>query len=380
MKSRRYTPLLAALAAFCVGLAEPRPAAAQRLHSLIVTDVTPGARWGIHRPNLDADAGNMYQFLVENAPPEKLDAQFYYMMDDEQATPQSVLEALDQLQPGPNDTVFFYYTGHGGIDDRGSYFDMIGGRLYRDEVFALMKSKGPRLAALISDCCNARDDGQAQIQARAPAPDIPEDFTPLFRSLLIEPSGVIDVNACAPGQSAFFAPPPRDEDDDPEGSLFTTALVKWADEHRRKRVSWDQLLDEVGMRTHLAFRRNYPDGVAFAKSKGAGVQRDQNVYAPEYPGKPAARGPRAGIAVRDDDGQGAVITEIVPDSPAARAFDIEAEQYVSLRTGMRITVMNGRPVTSVADFDKALDESSQILRLTVETDAGGQVYLVRLRY
>ena len=33
-------------------------------------------------------------------------------------SPSKVLAAVRRLKPAPNDTVVFYFTGHGGLDDR----------------------------------------------------------------------------------------------------------------------------------------------------------------------------------------------------------------------------------------------------------------------
>lgn len=354
----------------------PGSAFAEKIHALVIADISPAAGWGIYQPNVQFDVVHMNGFFEQNAPEDQLSLESRVLDENEIATPSFILESLDELKPAANDTVVLYYSGHGGVDDRGSYFELAGGKLYRDEVRTRLKAKNARLAVLLSDCCNSRSDGRAQTAPRAIFRR-PETFTPLFQSLFIRPSGFVDVTASAPGQSAFFTPVRRDSDEIP-GSLFTKALASWAEEHAQREASWDELVNEVGIEVHQAFRAAYPQGATFAK--GAAVQTDQDVFAKEYPGMPPERGPRVGIAVRDDDGA-VKIVEVVPASPAGRAYSLESETYVSLVTGGRITEVNGARISNSGEFSAAVVQSPQILRLTIAAPgADPQEFLVRMRY
>ena len=360
-------------AALCLA---PVVASAEKIHALVVVDTSPAAGWGRYQPNVEFDLVHMQGVFEQNAPEDSLMLEPRVLDTNEIASPAFILESLDELKPAANDTVVLYYSGHGGIDDRGSYFELAGGKLYRDEVRKRLQAKNARLAVLLSDCCNSRSDGRAQTAPRALFRR-PETYTPLFQSLFVRPKGFVDVTACAPGQSAFFSPPPNDSDAIP-GSLFTKALSAWAEDHLQRDTSWDELVNEVGIEVHLAFHEAYPQGATFAK--GAPVQTDQNVFAREYPGMPPERGPRVGIAVRDDDGA-VKIVEVVPDSPACRAFNLETETYVSLEVGGRITKVNGKPVADSESFSAAIRESTQILRLTIaNAGADPREFLVRMRY
>lgn len=354
----------------------PGPVFAEKIHALAVVDISPAAGWGIYEPNVQFDLVHIQGFFEQNAPDDNLLLEQRVLDTNEIATPAFILESLDELKPAANDTVVLYYSGHGGVDDRGSYFELAGGKLYRDEVRRRLKAKNARLAAILSDCCNSRSDGRAQTAPRAIFPR-PEAFTPLFQSLFVRPAGFVDVTACAPGQSAFFTPPRQDSGTVP-GSLFTKALAFWAEENSQREASWDELVNEVGIEVHQAFHEAYPQGATFAK--GASVQTDQDVFAREYPGMPPERGPRIGIAVRDDDGS-VKIVEVVPGSPASRAFSFDTETYVSLVVGGRVTEVNGARITDSGEFSAAIRQSPQILRLTIAyPGADPQDYLVRMRY
>jgi hypothetical protein len=353
------------------------PAAAQRVHALIVGDASPSAQWGVLQPNIQLDVIGMSVLFWNHVPSRQLNLIVLTIETDELATPRTIFDVLDEFRPAPDDVVVVYFSGHGGVDDRGHYLWLAGGRLYREELRQRMQRSGARLVVLLTDCCSTRSDGQRYY---APAPRItpPSTMAPALRSLLNNAAGVVDINASGPNESAFFVPT-SDQFDVMPGSLFTTALVEFVTENREKPLRWDDLLRSVSFRVHLAFRNGYPDGAKAAK--GAEVQRDQNVHAFDYPGMPVREGPRTGMTIRDHNGRGAMITSVSPDSPAARAYDLLRRQYVALRPSQLIVNANGQTIHAADDFLKATAESPQVMRLSVEDASGSRRdYLLRLRY
>lgn len=345
-------------------------AEAQRIHALIIADASPSCGWGRFGTYVRADALQITGFLKTHVPKEQLLVESFVYLADAEASPESVRAAVLKLKPEPNDTVFFYYTGHGGIDDRGSHFLLNGGKLYRDEVRALLQNTKSRLVVLLTDCCNSRSDGLS-IGTREVFKSPPE-ISPLCRSLLIEPTGIVDVNSSAPGESAFFS-------EEHKGSIFTQTALEWFKQRREQRVTWSNFMDDVSVRVHLLFRTRFPQGASMAK--GGAVQSDQNVFAWDYVGRPENRELRAGLIVRDNVGGGAFILEAKPDSPAAAAYDVAADTYVALPNRGVVTTINGRSIANAADFLKAVDESKQIMQLSiVEGDRPAREYLMRMRY
>jgi hypothetical protein len=292
--------------------------------------------------------------------------------------PDRILAALDELRPAANDTVFFYFTGHGGLDDQGSYLSLEKGKLYRDTIQRRMSDKGARLTVMLTDCCNTRGDGKG-IAAIKLVSDPPKQVTPAFRALFFEPKGSVDVNACSPGESAQFFLQLEKDGERYRGSLFTRSLVDYLDRRRTERLTWDELLRDVSVTVHVEFGRNYPDGVPMAK--GPGRQNGQNVYAVSYPGMPKNSGPRAGLIVRDFDGQGALIIRVDPDSPSTKVFDLKAQQYTSLQPQQVIRTANGRAVKGAAEFIEITKGSPQVMRIEAGTSRQGwREYLIRLKY
>jgi hypothetical protein len=76
--------------------------------------------------------------------------------------------ALNNLNPGTNDIVIFYYSGHGYSNDRNAaeaypqfdlrqsrFDDILVATVNASEVFAKIKAKNARLNLVITDCCNS---------------------------------------------------------------------------------------------------------------------------------------------------------------------------------------------------------------------------------
>lgn len=363
------------LLALAIVLGGARPAACQSVHALIVGDVSPAAHWGQFERHINMDVAMVASIMSSHVPESRLVLRVMTIENNEDAAPRAILAALDELAPGPEDTLIVYYTGHGAADDRGQYFDLAAGPLYRADLRNAMAAKGARLDVLLTDCCNARSDGKSQARPYIDTPP-PEDFSTIFRSLFIDQRGSVDINGCAPGESAFFAP--KSNEGPSTGSLFTLAIEEYLRVNRDREVPWDDLLLGVSLTVHMQFRNGYPQGVKFAK--GAAVQRDQNVFAAEYPGMPEERGPRADMLVRDASGQGAYVIEVGAGSPGTRAWDVTGNQYVTFGPGNLIVAANGVAVRSAADFKTAVADSPQVMRITLNAEGNLRDYLIRLRY
>lgn len=353
---------------------------AQKLHALVVGDESPWAHWGEFLPNIQIDMTQIWIALTNNVPDRQLNMLTVTIESPEDGHPDRILAALDELRPASDDTLLFYFTGHGGLDDQGSYLALEQGKLYRDTILGRMTRKGARLSVLLTDCCNARGDGKISLYA-APAPEEPEKVTPAFRTLFFEPEGTVDVNACSPGETAQFFVLGDGESfrDKYRGSLFTRSLTDYLERRRSDRLSWDELLREVSVTVHVEFGRNYPGGVPMAK--GTGRQTGQNVYAASYPGRPDNRGPRAGLIVRDTDGRGALIVRVDPGSPSTKVFDLQARRYTTLQPQQVIRTANGRAVQGATDFIEITKGSPQVMRIEAGTSRRGwREYLIRLKY
>ena len=352
---------------------------AQKLHALLVSDQSEWAKWGEYLPNITMDSTNMFVALFNNVPESDLDFR-PLPISMEPGSPAAILREIEQTRVGSDDTILFYFTGHGETDNKGHYLNLEKGKLYRAEIRKALLKKQARLAVILTDCCNQRSD---KFSYFAPAADMqpPQTVVPLFQSLFFEPSGLVDINASSPGENAFFFVS-KTEEGIPKGSLFTTTLTDYVRENSRNKVTWDQLITEVTNQVYRSFLAEYPKGVASASKGNRQRQSVQTVNAISYPGMPVRKGPRTGITVRDHAGTGALISEVRADYPGEKVFDLKSEDYVSLKVDQVIIAANGQSIEKAKDFADIVKKSSKpVIRLTVlDPQSGQKNFLMRLRY
>lgn len=373
----RYRIICCSLSVLVFWVAPKATTLGQELHVLKVCDTSDWARWGKFRPNIQMDSVNAFAMFFNNVPENQLDMISITLEENDSPPPAEILKTIDDFQIAPADTLVFYYSGHGGADDRGHYLVMAKGKIYREDLRRHMLAKGPRLTVILTDCCNVRSDGRAFM---APAVRLvpPHDVTPIFDSLFFKPRGVVDINSSAPNESAFFFAA-RDKHGMYQGSLFSGLLTRYIRQAVARRISWDTLVRDIGLAVGVEFRKNYPQGASIAK--GAVRQRQQNVYAISYPGMPERKGPRTGLTVRDFAGGGVLIVGVVEDSPSQRVYDVKADRYVALNRGGIIYSANGKPVRNVKELAAVVKASPRIMRLGIGRLGSHQTdYLIRLRY
>jgi uncharacterized protein (TIGR03000 family) len=168
-------------------------------------------------------------------------------------TADNILSEVDKLEVDPGDTVFCYYSGHGGYDPAHSDGDPSGGHLFqipsgdllRKTLFDKLKTKGARLTVLISDTCNVRTVANVKLTLRYASPP---PNNPILRSLLLNQSGLVDISGSSRDQYGWFSQ---------DGGWFTVSLQKVLCDPARfggQAVSWNQALDAVSDETSALFK------------------------------------------------------------------------------------------------------------------------------
>jgi hypothetical protein len=168
--------------------------------------------------------------------------------------PGAIVEYFRTVRSGPNDVLLFYYTGHGGMfEGRGHVLTTSHGNLPRDALRAAMSGRRPRLCVLLSDCCSS----VVRRQPQGPAPGAPAprpEVSPMFRCLLLQHRGLVDVTSSSFGEASWSRPG--------TGGFFTaalgTALGSWGidefDQDKDGFVTWAEVFDQVRRETQATYR------------------------------------------------------------------------------------------------------------------------------
>jgi hypothetical protein len=207
------------LAAFCFSLwlaAEVGSAPApelQKLHALLVVDTQ--ANLG---ESVLVDGDRMKQLLQTGIPKERL---YVTVLAGKDVTASKIVAYYRNLKVSQSDVLLFYYTGHGATHtEKGHFLAFQDGKipgLLRADLRTIMQEKQAGLTVLLTDCCSTRIkvEGKTNDRKLAGAPPAAKELNPLFRNLLFQHRGVVDITA-ASGNFAFA--------DNRDGGLFTRAL------------------------------------------------------------------------------------------------------------------------------------------------------------
>ena len=263
-------------------------------------------------------------------------------------TKRAVLDAIDNCRVRRDDTLVFYWSGHGGYDQqRGHFLKMPNDEwLYRSEVINRIRRKEPRLGVVLTDCCanRARIEGPRAAFQRPP----PTEVAPLLDELFFRSRGLVDINACAEGEIASYY--------ENGGGFFTSAIAlpgevrsplgglygrsergivvepgdDWIDNpdqplvlgffwrHAVRRLMWQDLVKEITPVVGATFKRACPRGVTH---RDGTHQRTQTVTAWSLP-----------PVIRQDD---------------------------------HIIEINGRRIDDESDYVRAVSNSPREMRFTV---------------
>ena len=179
-----------------------------RLYALLICD-TDAEKVGPTIP-LDRDRMlGMFKTLID--PQGRRDRIVPSVLDGENATPERILQYLETLQIGPQDSLLIYYRGHGAHSDvNGHELAMKHGHIKRSVVRSAMREKNARLSVLLTDCCDnviktdGSEDEKPKAHRRKPfaAGEVANWAT--ISSLFFAGQGnLVDINACKPGQESF---------------------------------------------------------------------------------------------------------------------------------------------------------------------------------
>lgn len=138
------------------------------------------------------------------------------------------------------DSIFVFVAGHGAWEDgRGHFMQFANGEnLYRNHLRAALLTQGARQSVLITDTCGTRSI-RPRVHVVYRKPEGEDDFT-LLRRLLVNGTGLIDVNSAAAAQSAHG--------NDEFGGWFTYHMLRSIRDNSDRNLTWNQVIDDASTR------------------------------------------------------------------------------------------------------------------------------------
>jgi hypothetical protein len=349
--------------AFAFAFAAAPARAEGTIHVVIACDTSEEANLG---SAVIADGDNIREVFVENVPASRLHLS---SLPQDQVSPEGVVAALASLPVRPEDTVVFYFSGHGAYDTQvGHYLDLLSrGNLPRAEIRNAIAGLHPRLGVILTDCCYAFKQAKSPIAREPKLP--PPAIAPLFDSLFVQPSGTVDITSSSQGEVSMTR-------GDVNGSLFTFPLTRFLRLNAGRRLGWPEVFNAIKTQVAADFSKLYPKGVDF-DSNGQIDQNSQTALAfslgvagpiprPPIGNRPPAFGARG----QDNGGDGLKITQVIPGSPAART---------GFEVGDVILEINDQPLHNEADYDRAVDEAAGIMRVKVRNRQDGSILDISVR-
>src|SRR5262249_38115654 len=123
-----------------------------------------------------------------------------------------VLKYYQDLKVEPNETLVFYYAGHGAYDtSKGHLLTFVQGDLPRASLMAAMQKHKPRLTVVLTDCCAVYDDlpgmkPNTPVNAPGGTGLVPPKGTPGK----LGPPGALDLPRGNPPRPPDYKPPSAD--------------------------------------------------------------------------------------------------------------------------------------------------------------------------
>lgn len=172
----------------------------------------------------------------------------------------SVENALNNLKPGSNDIVIFYYSGHGYSNDRvateaypqfdlrqSRFDDILVATMNASEVYQKLKAKNARLNLVITDCCNSslgllKPEGKNFALTTKSLMSWEKSYC---YDLFMKSKGSVIATAAKKGQYAYG--------NTDVGGYFTsnliTAMEKYLSKFQTGSPNWQQIIEEAQKNT-----------------------------------------------------------------------------------------------------------------------------------
>ena len=193
----------------------------QNIHVLMmIDDAHPktGTQHGIDKNRIEGLMAYHVTSMLEEENSGAKVAITQLLSNDRQLTRTNIFDWLQNLEPGTNDMVFAYFSGHGANDKDGlkeHYLTLLNGeKLYRREIAKVVEALNCRLKVLITETAAV-----ACPPDPIPLPLVDSGFGPeIIRNLFLEHEGFLNLTSTSSGHFSVG--------DSVTGGYFTASLIE----------------------------------------------------------------------------------------------------------------------------------------------------------
>jgi len=220
----------------------------RKLRALLVIDTADEAL----KDSVTQDKKNMENILKAFIP-ESMCA--ITVLEGKKVTRQAILDHYRTLKTGPDESLLFFYAGHGAMDGKERHIlQLQEGKIrpiFRDEVVQAMKAHKPGLIVLLTDCCSSR----TRVVTKLTGTDrliLPMRVHPVVRCLFFQHRGLVNITAAQDGTGSWG--------DNRHGGVFTQSLctllkddLQHLDKNKDQFISWKEFFEHLERKTQDTF-------------------------------------------------------------------------------------------------------------------------------
>jgi hypothetical protein len=182
-----------------------------------------------------------------------------------QLTQSNILQTINSLAVGQNDTLICYVSTHGGFDENGDgdpnshFFGFPNGTMKRTTLFNALHAQNARLTILISDSCFSSVNPSQNLAA--PAFTAVEQTNALYY-LLRYYQGEVDINGASPFHYGIYV-----KQDGSGGGVFSRAFWRRS-LYANPNDNWSDFFSDLVGATKAEFHSDFPTGVTIDEPPG----------------------------------------------------------------------------------------------------------------
>ena len=202
------------------------------------------------------------------------------VLEGKNASSTNVRTAMKNLKVGSDDLLFFYFSGHGGMEKGKTFLYFTDEEaVSRDELTQLVEGKKARFSIMFTDACSSSIESVSapkSLKGGFKKGMSDDAFDPVFKELLHNYRGLLHMSAAKEGQYATGTD---------TGGIFTIAMVNELLMFPPT-SDWNKLAAEAAARTDAKYKKinQYSKG----ESGSEQASQDPQVYSfPKYVGKDA---------------------------------------------------------------------------------------------